>query len=137
MRDEDTARDLVEGPPEGVGTSRLVPAEVASSRICCKHVSWLSWSGIESDALARLLVSVSDATIDATPPGAMTCPRGGDAVVVVLSPWAVPRLDVEVVLFEIEFGEFEVTELEQAARTRARTPTAATTPRFTGNREEP
>ena len=26
MRDEDTARDLVEGPPEGVGTGRLVPA---------------------------------------------------------------------------------------------------------------
>ena len=85
---------------------------------------------IEKDALARLLITVSDATIEATSPGAMTCPVGGGTVVVVLPPWAAPTLDVELVLVEAVLGvEFDAAGLEQAASSSERAATAAAVPR--------
>jgi hypothetical protein len=103
---------------------------VASSIICCRHVSWLSWSGIESDALARLLIVVSEATIEATSPGAMTCPLEGGTVVVVLLPRAVPPLSGEVVTVEVVLeADLDATELEQAASSSERAATAAAVPR--------
>jgi hypothetical protein len=110
---------------------------VASSRICCRHVSWLSWSGIESDAFARLLIAVSDATIEATSPGAMTCPVRGGAVGVVLSAWAVPPLGVELVLVEVVLGaELDAAGLEQAASSSERAARTAANPLRKGSLEE-
>jgi hypothetical protein len=110
---------------------------VASSRTCYRHVSWLPWSGIESDALARLLIAVSDATIEATSPGAMTCPVGGGTVVVVLPPWAARPLDVELVLVEVVLeADLDAAGLEQAASISERAATAAATPLPEGRLEE-
>ena len=55
---------------------------------------------------------------------------------VVLSPWAVPRPEDEVVVVELVLVELDATGLEQAARTTARMPTATVTPRPTGGRKE-
>ena len=87
--------------------------------------------------MARLLVVVSDATIDATSPGAMTCPPKGGTVVVVLSPWAVPRFGGEVVLVEVVLeADLDATELEQAASSSERAATAAATRLSKGRLEE-
>jgi hypothetical protein len=109
---------------------------VASSRICCRHVSWLSWSGIESDALARLLIVVSEATIEATSPGAMTCPLEGGTVVLVPPPWAFPPLDSDVLVEVVTGTGLDASGLEQAASSSERAATAAATPLPQGRLEE-
>jgi hypothetical protein len=55
----------------------------------------------------------------------------------VLPPWAARPLDVELVLVEVvAVAEFDATGLEQAAKTRARAPTAAATPMLEGRLKE-
>ena len=113
------------------------PRYVASSKTCCRHISWLSCSGIESDALARLLIAVSEATIEATSPGASTCPVGDGTAAVVLPPWVVRSLGCDVVLVEVVLAaDLDTAGLEQAARSSARAARTAPTPLSSARPEE-
>ena len=104
------------------------PRYVASSRICCRHVSWLSCSAIDKEALARLLMAVSEATIEATSRGATTS-RFRVATPLALAPWPVPSAGAVLMLVVVlRVVDLEAAVPEQAASTSARLVTAAATP---------